>query len=108
MSGDAYEPYDFANRRHIGPSSEEIVESLRVVGVSSLDALVDETVPKDIRLGKAAEAVRALRASANLHPVRDSPKRTRPSWSPGQGARSRSGGSHKATSGAQFRRQLHA
>ena len=41
MSADAYEPYDFANRRHIGPSPEEIAEMLRVVGVSSLDALID-------------------------------------------------------------------
>jgi Glycine cleavage system P-protein len=61
MSADAYEPYDFANRRHIGPSPEEIAEMLQVVGVSSLDALMDETVPKDIRLRNAAEAVRALR-----------------------------------------------
>jgi hypothetical protein len=43
MSADAYEPYDFANRRHIGPSPEEIAEMLRVVGVSSLEALIDET-----------------------------------------------------------------
>jgi glycine dehydrogenase len=55
MSADAYESYDFANRRHIGPSPEEIAEMLRVVGVSSLDALIDETVPKDIRLGKALD-----------------------------------------------------
>src|ERR1700730_10232243 len=26
MSADAYEPYDFANRRHIGPSPEEIAD----------------------------------------------------------------------------------
>jgi hypothetical protein len=45
MSADAYEPYDFANRRHIGPSPDEIAEMLQVVGVSSLDALIDETVP---------------------------------------------------------------
>ena len=44
-----YDPYDFANRRHIGPSPEEMAEMLRVVGVPSLDALIDETVPEDIR-----------------------------------------------------------
>ena len=27
-----YHPYDFANRRHIGPSPSEIAEMLRVVG----------------------------------------------------------------------------
>ena len=44
-----YLPYDFANRRHIGPSPSEMEEMLRVVGASSLDALIDETVPKSIR-----------------------------------------------------------
>ena len=44
-----YLPYDFANRRHIGPSPEEMDEMLKVVGADSLDALIDETVPKAIR-----------------------------------------------------------
>ncbi|MEM7399063.1 MAG: aminomethyl-transferring glycine dehydrogenase [Pseudomonadota bacterium] len=44
-----YEPYDFANRRHIGPSPEEMAEMLEVVGAESLEALVDETVPANIR-----------------------------------------------------------
>ena len=44
-----YLPYDCANRRHIGPSPSEMEEMLRVVGASSLDALIDETVPKSIR-----------------------------------------------------------
>lgn len=45
----AYNPYDFANRRHIGPSPAEMEAMLKVVGVPSLDALIDETVPKSIR-----------------------------------------------------------
>lgn len=49
MNSDFYEPYDFANRRHIGPSPEEITEMLQVVGAASLSDLVDETVPPDIR-----------------------------------------------------------
>ncbi len=44
-----YLPYDFANRRHIGPSPEEMAEMLAAVGVTHLDALIDETVPSDIR-----------------------------------------------------------
>ncbi|WP_018688085.1 aminomethyl-transferring glycine dehydrogenase [Ahrensia kielensis] len=44
-----YEPYDFANRRHIGPSPAEIAEMLKVIGVDSLDELIDQTVPKSIR-----------------------------------------------------------
>ena len=44
-----YLPYDFANRRHIGPSPAEMTEMFRVLGVSSLDELIDQTVPKSIR-----------------------------------------------------------
>ncbi len=50
-----YRPYDFANRRHIGPSPTEINEMLAVLGVESLDDLIDETVPKSIRSAKPLE-----------------------------------------------------
>ncbi|MWB79240.1 aminomethyl-transferring glycine dehydrogenase [Pseudooceanicola sp. 216_PA32_1] len=45
----SYQPYDFANRRHIGPSPAEMEEMLGVVGVADLDALIAETVPEAIR-----------------------------------------------------------
>jgi hypothetical protein len=45
-------PTDTFVARHIGPSEPEIVSMLKVVGVSSLEGLVDTTVPKHIRLGK--------------------------------------------------------
>lgn len=38
--------------RHIGPSGAEIEAMLRVVGVASLDALIEETVPENIRLNR--------------------------------------------------------
>ncbi|WP_075289072.1 aminomethyl-transferring glycine dehydrogenase [Pararhizobium arenae] len=44
-----YKPYDFANRRHIGPSPDEMAEMLKVIGYPSLDALIDDTVPPSIR-----------------------------------------------------------
>ena len=44
-----YQPYDFANRRHIGPSPTETQEMLDVIGVGSLDELIDQTVPTAIR-----------------------------------------------------------
>jgi glycine dehydrogenase len=44
-----YNPYDFANRRHIGPSPAEMDEMLKVVGVKTLDELIDQTVPASIR-----------------------------------------------------------
>ncbi|WP_373552434.1 aminomethyl-transferring glycine dehydrogenase [Haliscomenobacter sp.] len=36
--------------RHIGPNAAELQEMLTVIGVSSLDQLIDETVPPAIRL----------------------------------------------------------
>ncbi|AXC48839.1 glycine dehydrogenase (aminomethyl-transferring) [Paracoccus suum] len=44
-----YDPYDFANRRHIGPSPAEMTEMLSALGLGSLEALIDETVPGSIR-----------------------------------------------------------
>ncbi len=44
-----YNPYDFANRRHIGPSPAEMAEMLAAVGVQTLDDLIDQTVPASIR-----------------------------------------------------------
>src|SRR6202158_3269468 len=86
MSADPYEPYDFANRRHIGPSPDEIPEMLRVVGVSSLDALIDETVPKDIRLGKALDFGRPLSERGALDLLRETANKNRVLTSPiGQG-----------------------
>lgn len=49
MSGDQYDPDDFGNRRHIGPTEGEIAAMLQVVGASSLEALIDETLPPEIR-----------------------------------------------------------
>ncbi len=44
-----YLPYDFANRRHIGPSPAEMAEMLQVVGADDLAALIDDTLPPGIR-----------------------------------------------------------
>ena len=47
-----YLPYDFANRRHIGPSPSEITEMLDLVGYTSLNDFIDDTIPKNIRQKK--------------------------------------------------------
>ena len=44
-----YNPDDFANRRHIGPSPAEMEAMLKAVGVDSLDMLIEQTVPASIR-----------------------------------------------------------
>ena len=43
-------PTDTFVHRHIGPSDLEIAKMLEVLGVTDLDALVDSTIPADIRL----------------------------------------------------------
>jgi len=48
-----YDTYDFANRRHIGPSPAEMAEMLKVVGTPTLESLIDETIPASIRQSTA-------------------------------------------------------
>jgi glycine dehydrogenase len=45
-------PVDTFVRRHLGPQEAEVEAMLDLLGASSLDALVDETVPASIRLGR--------------------------------------------------------
>lgn len=45
-------PTDSFINRHIGPNSQEIDKMLKVLGFSSLDKLIDATVPQGIRLSK--------------------------------------------------------
>ncbi|MET0895238.1 MAG: glycine dehydrogenase (aminomethyl-transferring), partial [Acidimicrobiia bacterium] len=48
MSGADFSPQDFSGR-HIGPSPDEITEMLKSLELTSLDELVDRTVPDAIR-----------------------------------------------------------
>ncbi len=54
MPGPLEHPDAFV-RRHIGPSDEDVAAMLREVGASSLDQLIDETVPAAIRLARPLE-----------------------------------------------------
>ncbi|MDB5523261.1 MAG: gcvP [Rhizobium sp.] len=71
-----YDPYNFADRRHIGPSPAEMEAMLAVVGYPTLDALIDDTVPASIRLQTPLkwdkplterEALDKMRETANLN-----------------------------------------
>ncbi|MBP7002822.1 aminomethyl-transferring glycine dehydrogenase [Amaricoccus sp.] len=73
-----YHPYDFANRRHIGPSPGEIAEMLAVVGAPSLDALIDETAPRGIRQARPLDWGPALSEQAMLVKMRDVARKNRP------------------------------
>ena len=39
-------------RRHVGPAEADVAAMLKTLGLASLDALIDATVPKSIRLKK--------------------------------------------------------
>src|SRR5947199_6428081 len=69
---------DAFERRHIGPNEEEVRAMLRDVGFDSLDALIDATVPKDIRFKRQlnlpeakseGEALVELRAIAKKNKI---------------------------------------
>ncbi len=66
-----YLPYDFANRRHIGPSPTEMDGMLDVLGVDSLDQLIDQTVPECIRQKAPLEWERAKSEREMLFHMRE-------------------------------------
>ena len=41
--------YNFSNR-HIGPKDKDVAEMLETVNASSIDQLINETIPKKIHL----------------------------------------------------------
>ena len=52
--------------RHIGPRPSEIEEMLQKIGVKTLDELVDQTIPTNIRLNKSLDLPPALNESELL------------------------------------------
>src|SRR5213082_12591 len=56
--------------RHIGPSTEETVQMLRELGFENLDALVDATVPKNIRLYRPLDLPKAKSENEALAELR--------------------------------------
>ena len=57
---------DSFSTRHIGPDRDQIAQMLKVLGFSSLDQLIDKTVPPAIRLNKSLKLPAALTESTAL------------------------------------------
>ncbi len=57
--------------RHIGPDDHQVTEMLKALGVSSLEALMDDAVPGRIRSERARPAGRRLRAGDRRRAARD-------------------------------------
>ena len=65
-----YLPYDFANRRHIGPSPSEMDQMFDTVGVADLESLIAETVPGSIRQAEELSWGRPRSEREMLHQMR--------------------------------------
>src|SRR5213595_2740497 len=56
--------------RHIGPSADEVAQMLRELGFENLDALIDATVPKNIRLDRPLDLPKAKSENEALTELR--------------------------------------
>lgn len=63
-------PENFS-QRHIGPSESQIKEMLNVVGVSSLDELINQTVPNNIKLFKSMSLSSPMSEQDYIEHIRD-------------------------------------
>jgi len=72
-----YSPYDFANRRHIGPSPSEMEDMLATLNVESLDELIDQTVPRSIRQKEPLDFGKPKSERQLLYHMRQVAKRNR-------------------------------
>jgi len=66
-----------ANRRHIGPTQCEIADMLRVVGASSLEALIEETLPPEIRQAEPIDFGPALTERRVIERMRETADKNR-------------------------------
>ena len=57
--------------RHIGPNESETAEMLKTIGVSSLEELVNRTVPASIRMDKPLNLPAAMSESEYLHHIKE-------------------------------------
>ena len=65
----AFNPFSFA-QRHIGPQADDVRRMLHVVGVPSLEALIEEAIPSDIRQTQPLSFEPALSESELLAKMR--------------------------------------
>ncbi len=76
-SGQSFDAFGFA-QRHIGPRADDMKEMLRTTGAPSLEALMDEAIPPDIRQARALDLGAALSEQQLLAKMRAVAARNRP------------------------------
>ncbi|EHC12211.1 glycine dehydrogenase (aminomethyl-transferring) [Fischerella thermalis CCMEE 5282] len=69
--GESTEKLSDFKQRHIGPNADDIQQMLDVLGVSSLDDLINQTVPQSIRLPRALNLPEALSEYAALAKLKE-------------------------------------
>jgi glycine dehydrogenase len=74
---ETYKPYDFANRRHIGPSPQEIADMLEALGYASLDDLIDAALPPGIRQKEPLLLDKPVSELGSLDRMRDVARKNR-------------------------------
>jgi glycine cleavage system P protein (glycine dehydrogenase) len=72
-----FDPFQFRHR-HLGPSSDDVRRMLEVIGTPTLDTLIDETIPGNIRQAWPLDLGRPLSESQLLAKMRDVASRNRP------------------------------
>ena len=61
--------YSFSDR-HIGPGKQETAEMLKSIGVNSIDELINQTIPSDIRLPEALSIGEAVDETTYINNLR--------------------------------------
>ncbi|KOP27714.1 glycine dehydrogenase [Hapalosiphon sp. MRB220] len=69
--GESTEKSTDFKQRHIGPNANDMQQMLDVLGVSSVDALINQTIPQSIRLSCALNLPEALSEYAALVKLKD-------------------------------------
>ncbi len=64
------QPTDIFEPRHIGPSEEETGEMLKAIGAKSLDELIDQTIPANIRLESPMKIAKAMSEYETINYIR--------------------------------------
>jgi glycine dehydrogenase len=72
----SFDPFHFRHR-HIGPSPDDVRRMLDLVGAPTLDALIDEAIPRDIRQARPLDLGPALSEPGLLAKMRDVASRNR-------------------------------
>ncbi|MCP6760785.1 MAG: aminomethyl-transferring glycine dehydrogenase [Fischerella sp. CENA71] len=69
--GESTEKSSDFKQRHIGPNADDMQQMLDMLGVSSVDALINQTVPQSIRLSRTLNLPEVLSEYAALAKLKD-------------------------------------